>query len=58
MVGRSFDHPWMLADELAKASHEWRSLSDTKVNQLFNRHLAEQRQEVYRLFKRPETTPE
>jgi hypothetical protein len=58
MVGRSFDHPWMLADELAKASDEWRSLPDTKANELFNRHLEEQRQEIYRLFSRPEPSGE
>jgi len=58
MVGRSFDHPWMLADELAKASDAWRSLPDIKANQLFNRHLEDQRQEVYRLFTRADKEPE
>jgi PiT family inorganic phosphate transporter len=58
MVGRSFDYPWMLADELAEGSEEWRSRPDTKANQLFNRHLDDQRHEVYRLFRRAETEPE
>ena len=58
MVGRSFAHPWMLADAMAEASEEWRSLPDTKANQLFNRHLEEQRQEVYRVFTRPGAKPE
>lgn len=58
MVGRSFDYPWMLADDLAEVSEEWRSRPDTKANQLFNRNLDDQRHEVYRLFRRAETGPE
>jgi PiT family inorganic phosphate transporter len=54
LVGRSYLHPWMLAEDLAEANEEWRSLPDTKANKLFNRRLEEKRQEIYRLFRRAE----
>ena len=54
LVGKSYLHPWMLGDAMAEASEAWTSLPSTKRNKLVNRHLNEQREEVYRLFRRPE----
>jgi PiT family inorganic phosphate transporter len=51
IVGRHFDHTWMLDDALADLSEEWRSLPDTKANKLLNRHIQEQRREVYSIFR-------
>ncbi len=54
MVGRSYLHAWMLGEEMAEASEGWQSRPATTANKLFNRRLEERRQEVYRLFRRPE----
>ena len=51
LVGRKFDHLWMLDDALAGASEEWRSRPATTINKLFNRHLQGQRREVYGVFQ-------
>ena len=51
IVGKRFDHTWMLDDALADIHEEWRSLPDTTVNKLFNRHLNGQRQQVYNIFR-------
>ena len=51
LVGRKYDHPWMLDDALAELGEEWRSLPPTTVNKLFNRHLQDQRREVYDVFR-------
>lgn len=51
LVGRRFDHAWMLDDVLAELSEEWRSLPDTTANKLFNRHLQGQRREAYSIFR-------
>ena len=53
LVGRRFDHAWMLDDALAELGEEWRSLPPTTVNKLFNRHLQDQRREVYDVFRIP-----
>jgi inorganic phosphate transporter, PiT family len=58
LVGRRFDHLWMLDDALAGTSEEWRSRPSTKVNKLFNRHLQAQRHEVYRVFHIEPPQPE
>jgi PiT family inorganic phosphate transporter len=55
LVGRRYDHLWMLDDALAELSDEWQSLPSTKTNKLFNRHLQDQRREVYDVFR---ITPE
>ena len=54
LAGKSYLHPWMLAEDMAEQSDEWKSLPDTKANKLFNRHLEEQRQEAFNLFRRAE----
>ena len=54
LVGKSYLHPWMLGEAMAEASEAWTSLPSTKRNKLVNRHLNDQREEVYRLFRRPE----
>jgi PiT family inorganic phosphate transporter len=51
LVGRRFDHLWMLDDALAELGEDWRSLPPTTVNKLFNRHLQDQRREVYDVFR-------
>ena len=51
IVGKRFDHTWMLDDALTDIHEEWRSLPDTTVNKLFNRHLKGQRQQVYDIFR-------
>ncbi len=51
LAGRGFDHLWALDDALANESEEWRSRPVSTVNKLFNRHLQEQRREVYELFQ-------
>jgi PiT family inorganic phosphate transporter len=58
LVGRKFDHLWMLDDALVDASEEWRSKPPTKVNKLFNRHLQGQRREVYGVFQIELSQPE
>ena len=58
LVGRKFDHLWMLDEALAEKSEEWRSKPPTKVNKLFNRHLQGQRGEVYEIFKIEQLQPE
>ncbi|MDH3689059.1 MAG: inorganic phosphate transporter, partial [Gammaproteobacteria bacterium] len=58
LVGRKFDHLWMLDDALADASEEWRSKPPTKLNKLFNRHLEAQRREVYGVFQLELPQPE
>lgn len=51
IVGRHYDHTWMLDDALADIHEEWRSQPNTTVNKLFNRHLQEQREQVYKIFR-------
>ncbi len=58
LVGRKFDHLWMLDEALAEASEEWRSRPATKINKLFNRHLQGQRREVYQVFQIEPPQPE
>jgi len=58
LIGKSYLHPWLLAEELAARSDDWKSLPDTKKNKLLNRHLDEQRHEVYNLFSRAEPNRE
>ncbi|MCP4315930.1 MAG: inorganic phosphate transporter [Hyphomicrobiales bacterium] len=58
LVGRSYLHPWMLAEDLAEKSDAWKSRPETKANKLFNRRLEQQRHEVYDLFRRPEPRKE
>ena len=58
IVGRSYLHPWMLAEDLTEQNDEWKSLPGTKANKLFNQRLEEQRHEVYNLFRRPEPKKE
>ena len=54
LSGKSYLHPWMLAEDLAEQSDEWRSLPRTTANKLFNQRLEDQRHEAYNLFRRPE----
>ncbi len=54
LARRSYMHPWMLAEDLAEQTDEWKSLPGATANKLFNRHLDEQRHELYNLFSRPE----
>ena len=58
LVGRKFDHLWMLDEALAEASEEWRSRPATKINKLFNRHVQGQRREVYQVFHIEPPQPE
>jgi PiT family inorganic phosphate transporter len=58
LVGKSYLHPWMLADDLAQQSEVWKSLPDTTANKLENRHLNDMRREVYDLFRRAEPKQE
>jgi PiT family inorganic phosphate transporter len=58
IVGRSYMHPWMLAEDLTEQSDAWKSLPGTKANKLFNQRLEEQRHAVYDLFRRPEPMKE
>ncbi len=58
IVLKSYLHPWILAEDLAEQSDDWKSLPDTKANKLFNQRLEERRHEVYDLFRRPEPKKE
>ncbi|MFQ6024490.1 MAG: inorganic phosphate transporter [Acidiferrobacterales bacterium] len=58
LVGRKFDHLWMLDEAMAEASEQWRSRPGTKVNKLFNRNLQRQRREVYEVFQLEPPQPE
>lgn len=51
IVGKRFDHTWMLDDALADLNEEWQPLPDNTINKLFNRHLNGQRGEVYKIFR-------
>ena len=53
LMGRTFPHRWMLAEELARWSGAWRPLEDTKVNKAFNRELAGRLDLLYRTFRFP-----
>jgi PiT family inorganic phosphate transporter len=50
LAGRSFRHRWQFHKALAEASPAWRPREDSKLNEAFNRHLAEQLAYVDALF--------
>jgi len=51
VVGRKFNHRWMLDRALAEASDAWKSRPATKKNKLFNRQLQQNRQIIYDVFR-------
>ena len=58
LVGNSYLHPWMLAEDLAEQSVDWNSRPNTKANKLFNQRLEQQRHELYDLSSQPELKSE
>jgi PiT family inorganic phosphate transporter len=55
LVGKSYQHPWMLDEALAAFSPEWQLLPKTTANKLANRHLNDQLRSVHDTFRRPMT---
>jgi PiT family inorganic phosphate transporter len=51
VVGRKFNHQWMLDDALAEVSDAWKSRPSTKKNKLYNRRLQQDRKAVYDIFR-------
>jgi len=53
IVGRKFEHRWMVDDALAGLSEAWRPRPHNKANKLCNKKLAQQRKIIYDTFRIP-----